>query len=177
MEIRKLMPGDREAVHRAMDAVAASGEKLDFIFRYGRDLPFADYVAKLEGWEKGENLPERFVPQSFYVGIVDGEIVSRVSVRYKLNEFLREYGGHIGYHTAPGHEGKGYAKRLFHHALRLLNDRGLDEAFVTCEPTNAPSRHIIESSGGKFRDEAFVEWGQNLTLRRYWVPTAPFRPA
>ncbi|MFD6812884.1 GNAT family N-acetyltransferase [Enteractinococcus coprophilus] len=43
---------------------------------------------------------------------VDGEIIGRVSTRHKLNEYLLNFDGHIGYAIAPEFRGRGYTKQI-----------------------------------------------------------------
>jgi len=43
---------------------------------------------------------------------VDGEIIGQVSTRHKLNEYLSNFDGHIGYAIAAEFRGRGYTKQI-----------------------------------------------------------------
>ncbi len=99
--------------------------------------------------------------------IVDGdpeELVGFVSIRFELNDFLLEEGGHIGYSVRPSRRRQGYAGRALRLSLDLLHERGVTDALVTCDDDNAGSARTIERAGGVLED---VRHGK----RRYWLAT------
>jgi hypothetical protein len=58
----------------------------------------AAYVEYLDQQSQGQNLPEGRVPHSTFWLVDDsGEIVAISNLRHRLNEFLSEFGGHIGF--------------------------------------------------------------------------------
>jgi len=75
------------------------------------------------------------------------------------------WAGHIGYSVPPSLRGHGYAQELLRRLLQEAFDRGLDEVLLTCDETNAPSRHVIEKAGGEYSGN-FRENGYNK--RQYW---------
>lgn len=171
MEIRTLEPGDESAARAALEALGQSSDGPPFFLQWDGTSDFGEYCRRLTAWSRGEDLPEHFVRSTFLVGFVKGQLVSRVSIRHELNDRLRDFGGHIGYHTVPGHEGKGYASALFRHALTFCYSLGISEAMVTCHPENHASRHIIESASGRFEKDHFSEIFET-SIRVYWVPTS-----
>lgn len=116
----------------------------------------------------GVNLPERLVPSTFLVADVDGQIVGRVSIRHRLNEFLRVEGGHIGYCVLPDFRRRGYATEILRQALIVARSIGIDRVLVTCDDDNAASIKVIEANGGKLDS---VQPATDLTSahRRYWI--------
>jgi predicted acetyltransferase len=59
---------------------------------------FAAYVAWLERESRGEGLAHGRVPHStFWLVDGSGEIVAVANLRHRLNAFLSEIGGHIGF--------------------------------------------------------------------------------
>ncbi|MGV8972461.1 MAG: GNAT family N-acetyltransferase, partial [Rhodoglobus sp.] len=63
-------------------------------------------------------------------------MVGRVSIRHKLNAFLAEVGGHIGYGVRPAFRRLGYATQMLHQALELARSLEIERALVTCDGDN-----------------------------------------
>lgn len=117
----------------------------------------------------GIHLREGFVRGEFLVATVHEEIVGRVSIRYELNDYLRMYGGHVGYAVRPQFRRQGYATQMLRMALVRLAQAGIDNVLVTCDETNIASQKTIESCGGIL--ENIVENPTDPSQRtcRYWI--------
>ncbi|MYS21662.1 Predicted acetyltransferase [Streptomyces sp. DvalAA-14] len=128
---------------------------------------FAEYVAgQRAAAEPDGPRPHGFVPCT-NLWWTEGDVyLARIAVRHRLNDFLREYGGHIGYDVRPSARRRGHATAMLRAALPATAALGIDQALITCDTTNTASRKVIEACGGVFEDER----GGKL---RYWVPTAP----
>jgi predicted acetyltransferase len=108
------------------------------------------------------------VVHSDYLWITDGEpdrVIGFVAIRHRLNAFLREEGGHIGYSVRPARRGEGHATRALALALDRAAELGIDRALVTCDDDNEPSRRTIVRNGGVLED---VRNGRE----RYWIDTS-----
>jgi len=99
--LRELRPADEQAFAEAVREFARTDPDWTFAFQYDPDADFAGYLDLLRRQQKGEDLPAGWVPHTYLVAVVDGEIVGRVSIRHRLNDFLREVGGHVGYGVVP----------------------------------------------------------------------------
>lgn len=165
LQLRPLTTDDEAQALLAERELAAEG----FDFLVGRDgHPFDWYVARCAANREGRDLPPGFVPATFLVGVVDGQIAGRVSVRHRLNEYLARVGGHIGYGVRPAFRRRGYATAMLRAGLAIVGDLGVEQALVTCDDANTASARVIERCGGVLQD--VLTDGTSL-VRRYLVPT------
>jgi predicted acetyltransferase len=97
---------------------------------------------------------------------VDGEdYLGRLAIRHRLNDFLLDVGGHIGYDVRPTRRREGHATAMLRAALPWARRLGIDPALVTCDDDNIGSVRVIEAAGGVLEDVRGIK-------RRYWVPTS-----
>jgi len=109
--------------------------------------------------------PTGWVP-STYLWYVDGAtFLGRLSIRHRLTQWLRDYGGHVGYDVRPSARRRGHATEMLRQALPWCRKLRIDPALVTCDLDNVASRKVIERAGGKFDDEREGKL-------RYWVPAS-----
>ncbi len=74
-----------------------------------------------------ESVRENWVVSSTFFAIrqSDNRIVGMIDIRHELNDFLRNYGGHIGYGVRPSERNKGYATQMLLLALDYCRRLGL----------------------------------------------------
>jgi predicted acetyltransferase len=129
---------------------------------------FQGMVQSLLANEKGEHLPEGWVPDStFWLVAEDKRIVGAVNIRHGLTEKLMNCGGHIGYGIRPSERGKGYATKLLALALEEARQLGIHKALVVCDESNIASERTILRNGG-LEDTSFVEENGNV-VKRFWI--------
>lgn len=109
--------------------------------------------------------PQGIVPMTALWWVHGDEFLGRISIRHSLTDYLRDFGGHIGYVVRPRARGQGHASAMLAAALPIAHGLGIDPALVTCDDTNTGSRRVIESNGGLFED-------QREEKLRFWVPTS-----
>ena len=111
--------------------------------------------------------PPGWTPATQYVAL-DGDcrIIGMIDLRHRLNDFLAEYGGHIGYSVRPGERRRGVAARMLAEVLEIARERGMQRLLVTCDEGNEASRRTIERSGGVFERTTRHE---SMTILRYWI--------
>ncbi|MCL1791640.1 MAG: GNAT family N-acetyltransferase [Peptococcaceae bacterium] len=97
----------------------------------------------------------------------DGKIIGVIELRHELNDFLREYGGHIGYAVRPSERGKGYATEMIRLMLAHGKSLRLDNVMISCYKDNLPSARVIEKSGGVLARESTFTDGKPILV--YWV--------
>ncbi|GAB3021685.1 acetyltransferase [Nocardioides flavus (ex Wang et al. 2016)] len=110
--------------------------------------------------------PERHVPCTTLWWVEGEDYLGRLAIRHRLNEFLLDVGGHVGYDVRPTRRREGHATAMLREALPWARDLGIDSALVTCDDDNVGSIRVIESAGGVLEDVRRAK-------RRYWVPTTP----
>ena len=167
MILREIQIGDEVEALRANEELNA--DNIRFPLMYEPGMVWTEYIKILEDFGKGIT-PEGMVTANFLLAVDDGEIVGRVSIRHSLNDFLFNYGGHIGYAVRPQFRRKGYATEILKQALEFCRGLGLEKALITCNDTNVPSAKTIEKCGGKLENKVIeqIESGERL-VRRYWI--------
>lgn len=131
---------------------------------------FKEFIKKLRLQSKGIYPRQGLVPQTVY-WLVDGNrFFGKLSIRHKLNPYLRKIGGHIGYYIRPDQRGKGFGKLILKLGLKKAKLLGIKDALVTCDITNIKSIKVIEANRGKF--VSAVKQGRDLPDKlKYSVKT------
>ena len=167
LQIRRLTISDEDAFLEALKSWTADP---GFVFArgYSPERSFANYLQVLADGESGKNLPPSFVPDTSLFGFHKNEIVGKVAIRHRLNEFLLNVGGHIGYGVLPHFRNRGFATQLLAAGLIEAKRIGISKVLVTCDDTNVASVRVIEKNGGVLENK--IETGPGLQLkRRYWI--------
>jgi predicted acetyltransferase len=149
--------------------VAMLPEDFHFLLGWEPSMSWPSFLAFLENERQGVNIAPPRVRGYQLVADVNGEIVGRVSLRFELNEYLMERGGHIGYGVAPAHRRKGYASEILRQALVVIRTEGVDAVLVTCDEINVASVRAIEQNGGVLESIAPPNYGELVSVRRYWI--------
>ena len=115
-----------------------------------------------------DTVPKGLVPSSTYLGVreKDNYIVGMIDIRHYLNEFLKQFGGNIGYSVRKSERNKGYAKQMLKLALEKCKDLKMKKVLITCDEDNIASEKVILSANGKFEDIRSFE-GKNK--KRFWI--------
>lgn len=98
----------------------------------------------------------------------DNKIVGMIDLRLGLNEYLRNFGGHIGYSIRPTERKKGYNKINLYLILKEAQKNNLEKVLITCADYNDGSRKTILSFDGRFEKTTFDE-SDNETMELYWI--------
>lgn len=165
LRLRPLRIGDEEAALDAQDELASEG--FPFLLAWEPNGSWAEYVERLEHIRRGQDLPPGWVPSSFLGAELDGALVGRISVRHSFNEFLANFGGHIGYAVRPTYRRRGIATEILRQGVIIARAEGVEQILVTCEEDNVGSAAIIERLGGVLEDVRVDPEG--TAMRRYWI--------
>ena len=132
---------------------------------------FEAFLAKLAACERGEGIPEGFVPHTtFWLVDGQGEVVAVSNLRHGLTDKLRIEGGHIGYGVRPSARRRGHATEILRRTLAEAHALGIEEALVTCARQNMGSAGAIRRCGGRLHSEDFVE-SRGEVVSRYLIKT------
>ena len=106
------------------------------------------------GQSNGNNLPEGYVPNTYFYLWDDNKIVGLFKIRHYLNEHLKNGSGHIGYGILEEHRGKGYATKGL--ALAIEECKKIipeDEIYLRVDKSNFASLKVMLKNGGYIHHE------------------------
>lgn len=98
---------------------------------------------------KGEELPQGWVPYTTYWLFDNNKPVGISRLRHFLNDYLREWGGHIGYAIGKNERQKGYGSEILRLTTEKAKEKGIESLLLTCSIDNIGSQKIIEKNNGK----------------------------
>ena len=114
-------------------------------------------------------LRDGFVQSYTYIAFDDENknyIVGMVDMRQRLNNYLLQFGGHIGYSVRNSQRNKGYATEMIQIAIRIYKRHKINSILITCDKENIASRKVIEKNGGILENEILYNGN---SLLRYWI--------
>jgi len=166
IRLRPTIVSDELAFRAAHESMSVS-DNWAFGLNFDPGEPFERFVERHRDFAVGRNLAEGFVPATFLVAVLDGDIVGRVSVRHQLNDFLRAEAGHIGYGVLRDYRGKGVATEMLRQSLVVARSLGIDRALLVCDEDNPASAKVIERCAGELVSTGVAEDG--APIRRYEI--------
>jgi predicted acetyltransferase len=167
MVLRAPTLADESALRLAYREFEAEGTQKFLLHGFDGDTTdFQTYIDVVNQHSAGQDLPAGKVQDTFLIAEVDGEVVGRISLRHTLNDFLFNYGGHIGYMVRPAFRMRGYASEMLRQALVIAKELGIDQVLITCNDDNLGSIRVIEKHWGLLENK--VDENGHL-LRRYWI--------
>jgi predicted acetyltransferase len=134
-----------------------------------------EQAISIEAWlqtvadnKREETVQEGRVPATTLLAIRTGDyrLVGMVDIRYRLNDWLLQYGGHIGYSVRLSERCQGYATTMLRQALDHCRRMGIMRVLVTCDSENIASARTILNNGGALENE--IPDG-NRVKQRYWI--------
>ena len=94
-------------------------------------------------------------------------VVGMIDIRHDLNEYLHQFGRHIGYGVRPSERRKGYATRMLAEALKVTDKLGIKSVLVTCNEENIGSAKTIQHNGS--REDVSRTEEDGTVVRRFWI--------
>ena len=131
---------------------------------------YEEWLKALENDLDFENIKVGRVPASTYFLLrkTDNKIIGIINIRYNLNEFLENYGGHIGYSIRATERRKGYGRIQLKLALEKSLEIPIRKVLITCRERNIGSAKVIEKCSGVYEDTRFWK-EENDNMKRYWI--------
>lgn len=131
---------------------------------------YEDWLQKLDNDLDFENIKPGRVPAATYFSVKksSNQIVGIVNIRYKLNEYLENYCGHIGYSIRFTERRKGYGHKQLCLALEECSRLNIKDVLITCRESNIASKKTIESCGGIYEDTRYSETEKD-SFSRFWI--------
>ena len=115
-------------------------------------ISFDEYTDKvlpeLMMHEHPVNMPDWFVPETFYYLWDDNTLIGEFRIRHYLTEALKMGAGHIGYSIQKDYRGKGYGTKGL--ALTLDVARTIvpeEEIYLRVLKSNLPSYKVMVNNG------------------------------
>ena len=127
---------------------------------------FDNYLARVEDFANGRNLPKGFVQSSTYWLVRDSEILGITNIRHNLTAELENLGGHMGLSIRPTQRGLGLGKLLMQLSIDHLSSLGVTTIHIHCHKANLGSAKTIQACGGELHSE--ILQGSDL-IQRYIV--------
>lgn len=134
------------------------------------EVNYEEWLIKIEKESNGIDLEEGRVPSTVYFLMnEEDKIIAHISVRHCIdNDFLRLYGGHIGYGVRPSERRKGYATIMLHLALIKCNELGIKDVMISCKESNIGSAKTIENNLGVQKELIYIE-DEQMNFKKYWI--------
>ena len=163
MILRRPSQTDKEAILDMMTEFEREKSSHDGGFWNPDNFVYEEWLEENLQAEAGLNIPENWVPAIQLVSFdVAGQALGFLNLRLRLNDYLLEKGGHIGYSIRPSERGKGYAKEALRQGLQVAKEKNIKRALVTCSTENPASQAVILANGGQLEDIRHE-------TERYWI--------
>lgn len=156
---------NREDVLSFYDEIEHSGGACIGIGNYQN---FDRWLTGMQDRHTGQNLPEGYVRENFYLCCEGDRLVGVFSLKFELTEFLLNFGGHIGYAVRPSERNRGLATQMLAQGLTLAKRFGFDRVLCICDNDNYASEKVILKNGGILEDERY-DADENVTVKRFWI--------
>jgi len=159
---------DKKAVIEYKEEFLSSNQKMAGVGKL-------DKVEIYEEWLEGVNkelspktCEEGRVPATQYLAyrIQDNKLVGMIQIRHELNNYLLQFGGHIGDSVRPSEQGKGYATEQICLALEKCKQLNIYRVLITCKKSNIASAKTIIKNNGTLENEVDYE---GEIMQRYWI--------
>ena len=96
------------------------------------------------------------------------KLIGVFSLKHTLNDYLFQFGGHVGYAVRPSEKGKGYATKILSLGLMEAEKLGIAKVLAVCSKQNLSSARVIVKNGGVLENEIWDPEEKEM-IQRYWI--------
>ena len=172
IHLRQPEASDREQVMAYRKEFLSIDSRMDGTCALNEYDDFDAWLANVRRHSSPETTPAGKVPATQYLALDENEhLVGMVNLRHCLNDYLLEFGGHIGYSVRPADRKNGYAIQMLKLALDEAKALGIDRVRIACDRYNIASAKTIQANGGILDGERYDPQDSTLT-QRYWIENA-----
>lgn len=169
IHLREPSESDREQVMAYREEFLSIGSRMDGTSALDQYEDFDAWLTAIRNLERPETTPAGFVPATQYLALDEHEhLVGMTNLRHHLNDYLLNYGGHIGYSVRPSERQNGYATQMLRLTLEKAKERGIGKVRICCDHYNVASAKTIRANGGVLEDELF-DSSDGMLTQRYWI--------
>ena len=121
-------------------------------------VSYDEYMEKvlpaLISYEHPENMPEWFVPETYFYLWDEGHLVGEFRIRHYLTEALRTGAGHIGYSILKDVCGKGYGTEGLRLTVQIAKSIiPEDEIYLRVNKDNIASQKVMIKNGARLAEK------------------------
>lgn len=120
-----------------------------------------------------EKYKSGYVPSEVFLAVRrnDDFVVGMIDFRHPLSDFLKNFGGNIGYSVRPSERRKGYASEMLGLILPFCREFGESRVLLTCDKGNVASQRTIIKNGGVIENEIADTVGLSKSgiILRFWI--------
>lgn len=165
--LKKINYEDVEEEYKAIKSMPAQENGFENKYHDVTKEEFVNQVIpKLLKNSEGIDLPDGYVPDTYFFLWDDDKIVGLFKIRHYLNDFLRKGAGHIGYGILPDYRGKGYAKKGLVLAIEkckeIIKD---DEIYLSVHKDNPASLRVQLNCGAFIVGETEEEYLTRIKIK------------
>lgn len=158
----------KEQINNYKDEFIRNGDSMDGTAGLQNADTFENWYSAIIDNSNEKTVREGLVPATTYLSIrkSDSKLVGMIDIRHKLNEYLLNFGGNIGYSIRKTERRKGFATEMLKLALEKCKDMRMDKVLITCDKDNIASAKTIIINGGILENEVAED---NSITQRYWI--------
>ena len=108
--------------------------------RWDKMSNYDEWLNLLNEQSSFKTIKDNWTVHTTFLGVKksDNKVVGMIDIRHELiNDFLRNYAGHIGYGIRPTERKKGYATQMLSQALKFCkNNLELKRVMIACDKEN-----------------------------------------
>ena len=149
MELRKINTRDAYAQWEYTTTLPADENGLTNPYK---GIAYDEYIEKalptLISYEHPVDMPDWFVPETYYY-LWDGDcLVGEFRIRHRLTETLKKGAGHIGYSIRKDKRGKGYGTAGLELTVQIAKEIvPEEEIYLRVNKDNIPSQKVMLNNG------------------------------